>query len=292
MKVFMKVLRTPVWNACVPKRSFSVSSEKELVVDSLTGNHEGVVVLGLNRPSSRNAIGKILANSMSEAIEELKYKNNIRVLIIRSLVPGIFCAGADLKERAKMPAEEVGPFVGRLRSLLYDMQKIPFPTIAALDGTAVGGGLEMALGYDIRVASTNAKMGLVETKLAIIPGAGGTQNLARVVGTSKAKELIFTGRVLNGNQAHDVGLVNHVVEQNADGDAAYKKSLEIASEIIPQGPIALRMAKQAINLGSEVDLSTGLAFEQACYAQVIPTKDRLEGLKAFREKRKPKYEGK
>lgn len=288
----MKVLRTPVWNACVPKRSFSVSSEKELVVDSLTGNHEGVVVLGLNRPSSRNAIGKILANSMSEAIEELKYKNNIRVLIIRSLVPGIFCAGADLKERAKMPAEEVGPFVGRLRSLLYDMQKIPFPTIAALDGTAVGGGLEMALGYDIRVASTNAKMGLVETKLAIIPGAGGTQNLARVVGTSKAKELIFTGRVLNGNQAHDVGLVNHVVEQNADGDAAYKKSLEIASEIIPQGPIALRMAKQAINLGSEVDLSTGLAFEQACYAQVIPTKDRLEGLKAFREKRKPKYEGK
>lgn len=288
----MKVLRTPVWNVCVPKRSFSVSSEKELVVDSLTGNHEGVVVLGLNRPSSRNAIGKILANSMSEAIEELKYKNNIRVLIIRSLVPGIFCAGADLKERAKMPAEEVGPFVGRLRSLLYDMQKIPFPTIAALDGTAVGGGLEMALGYDIRVASTNAKMGLVETKLAIIPGAGGTQNLARVVGTSKAKELIFTGRVLNGNQAHDVGLVNHVVEQNADGDAAYKKSLEIASEIIPQGPIALRMAKQAINLGSEVDLSTGLAFEQACYAQVIPTKDRLEGLKAFREKRKPKYEGK
>ena len=112
----------------------------------------------------------------------------------RSLVPGIFCAGADLKERAKMAPEEVGPFVGKLRGVLHEMQKIPFPTIAAVDGVAVGGGLEMALGYDMRVASSNAKMGLVETKLAIIPGAGGTQNLARVVGTSKAKELIFTGR--------------------------------------------------------------------------------------------------
>ena len=110
------------------------------------------------------------------------------------MVPGVFCAGADLKERAKMSADEVGPFVGKLRGVLHEMQKIPFPTIAAIDGVAVGGGLEMALGYDMRVASTNAKMGLVETKLAIIPGAGGTQNLARVVGTSKAKELIFTGR--------------------------------------------------------------------------------------------------
>jgi len=191
-----------------------------------------------------------------------------------------------------MAPEEVGPFVGKLRSLLYDMQKVPFPTIAALDGTAVGGGLEMALGYDIRIAASTAKMGLVETKLAIIPGAGGTQNLARVVGPSLAKELIFTGRVLDGDKANKIGLVNHVVEQNCDGDAAYLRALELAKEIIPQGPIALRMAKQAINHGVEVDLSTGLAFEQACYAQVIPTKDRLEGLKAFKEKRKPKYEGK
>jgi len=268
------------------------AADSEFVVDSLTGSHEGVVVLGLNRPSSRNAIGKNLSNLMIEAVEELKYKNNLRVVIVRSLVPGIFCAGADLKERAKMPAEEVGPFVGRLRSLLFDMQKLPFPTIAALDGVAVGGGLEMALGYDMRVAASNAKMGLVETKLAIIPGAGGTQNLARVIGPSKAKELIFTGRVVNGKEAHEIGLVNHVVDQNENGDAAYQKALELAAEIIPQGPIALRMAKQAINLGVEVDLATGLQFEQACYAQVIPTKDRLEGLKAFKEKRTPKYEGK
>jgi len=264
----------------------------ELIVENLTGAHEGVVVMSLNRGNSRNAIGKTLSKEMQEAVESLKYRDNLRVVIIRSLVPGIFCAGADLKERAKMPLEEVGPFVGRLRGLLHDMQKFPFPTIAALDGTAVGGGLEMALGYDIRIASSNAKMGLVETKLAIIPGAGGTQNLARVVGTSMAKELIFTGRVVDGYQAHKIGLVNHVVEQNDCGDAAYQRALELAAEIVPQGPIALRMAKQAINQGSEVDLATGLAFEQACYAQVIPTQDRLEGLKAFREKRKPQYEGK
>jgi len=190
-----------------------------------------------------------------------------------------------------MSADEVGPFVGKLRGVLHEMQKFPFPTIAAIDGVAVGGGLEMALGYDMRVASSNAKMGLVETKLAIIPGAGGTQNLARVVGTSKAKELIFTGRVLTGKEAEKIGLVNYLVDQNPEGDAAYQRALKLAMEIIPQGPVALRMAKQAINCGSEVDLATGLAFEQACYAQVIPTKDRLEGLKAFSEKRKPKYKG-
>jgi len=277
---------------CSSIRKFSVaSSPDEVVIETLGGNQEGIAVIGLNRPAARNAIGRNLANQLHEAVEDLKYKNNLRVLIIRSLVPGIFCAGADLKERAKMAPEEVGPFVGKLRGVLHEMQKIPFPTIAAVDGVAVGGGLEMALGYDMRVASSNAKMGLVETKLAIIPGAGGTQNLARVVGTSKAKELIFTGRVVSGSEAFDMGLVNHFVQQNQDGDAAYQRALEVAMEITPQGPVALRMAKQAINCGSEVNLSTGLQFEQACYAQVIPTKDRLEGLKAFREKRKPKYEG-
>jgi len=296
MKTFVKFLkptflRSQLCSGRYLSSSTSSSSEGELVVETLTGSHEGIVVLGLNRPASRNAIGRQLANSLIEAIEDLKYKTHLRVMIFRSHVPGTFCAGADLKERATMPQGEVAQFVGNLRNCLSETQKFPFPTIAAMDGTALGGGLEMALCNDMRIASSNAKMGLVETKLAIIPGAGGTQNLSRVVGTSKAKELIFTGRILNGNQAHDIGLVNYVVDQNENGDAAYQKALELAAEIIPQGPVALRMAKQAINMGSEVDLATGLAFEQACYAQVIPTKDRMEGLTAFKEKRKPKYEG-
>lgn len=133
--------------------------------------------------------------------------------------------------------------------------------------------------------------GLVETKLAIIPGAGGTQRLARIVGPAIAKELIFTARVLNGTEATKLGLCNHVVDQNENRDAAYNKAIEIATEILPNGPIGVKMAKKAIDHGLQVDIHTGYAIEEACYAQVIPTSDRLEGLKAFAEKRKPRYTG-
>nr|CAB3224766.1 methylglutaconyl-CoA hydratase, mitochondrial-like [Phallusia mammillata] len=278
-------------SGCIKCLSTTGLHSNELVVNRLSGEHEGVVVLGLNRPEAKNSFSKNLSSLLTDTVDSLKYDQRARVLIMRSMVPGIFCAGADLKERAKMTPEEVGPFVGRLRRLVFDIYQFPIPTIAALDGTAVGGGLEMALGFDIRVAASNVKMGLVETKLAIIPGGGGTQNLARLVGPSLAKELIFTGSLVEGNQARAIGLVNHSVDQNASGDAAYLKALQVAKSILPQGPIALRMAKEAINRGVEVDISSGMAFEQACYAQVIPTKDRIEGLTAFKEKRPPNYKG-
>lgn len=134
-------------------------------------------------------------------------------------------------------------------------------------------------------------IGLVETKLAIIPGAGGTQRLARIVGPAIAKELIFTARTFNGDEAQGLGICNHVSEQNEQNDAAFHKAVEIASEILPNGPIGVRMAKKAIDHGLQVDINTGYVIEEACYAQVIPTADRLEGLKAFAEKRKPKYKG-
>lgn len=165
------------------------------------------------------------------------------------------------------------------------------PVIGALDGAALGGGLEMALACDIRTAAANAKLGLVETRLAIIPGAGGTQRLPRVLSPSLAKELIFTARVFTGAEAKEMGICNHSVEQNSTKDAAFLKALEIAREILPNGPIGVRMAKKAIDKGINVDLTSGYAIEEACYAQVIPTKDRLEGLKAFAEKRKPSYKG-
>ncbi|XP_040013791.1 methylglutaconyl-CoA hydratase, mitochondrial isoform X3 [Xiphias gladius] len=228
---------------------------------------------------------------MFEAVEDIKKNNKVRSVILCSLVPGIFCAGADLKERAKMQQSEVGSFVSKARALITELGNLPTPTIAAIDGAALGGGLEMALACDIRIASNTANMGLVETKLAIIPGAGGTQRLPRVIGVSLAKELIFASRVVDGTEACRLGLVSHSVEQNKSGDAAYLRALELAREINPQGPIAIRMAKLAINQGIEVDLSTGLAIEEACYAQVIPTKDRLEGLAAFKEKRRPHYKG-
>ncbi|XP_037654365.1 methylglutaconyl-CoA hydratase, mitochondrial isoform X3 [Choloepus didactylus] len=199
--------------------------------------------------------------------------------------------GADLKERVKMHSSEVGPFVSKARAVINEIANLPVPTIAAIDGLALGGGLELALACDVRVAASSAKMGLVETKLAIIPGAGGTQRLPRAIGMSLAKELIFSARVLDGHEAKAIGLISHVLEQNQEGDAAYKKALDLAQEFLPQGPVAMRVAKLAINQGMEVDLVTGLAIEEACYAQTIPTKDRLEGLLAFKEKRPPRYKG-
>ncbi|KAK2819384.1 hypothetical protein Q5P01_024945 [Channa striata] len=272
-------------------RRYSSDSKDDLRVRYLDGEDAGIVVVQINRPKAKNTISKNLVKMMFEAVEDIKKNNKVRSVILCSLVPGVFCAGADLKERANMHQNEVGPFVSKARALITELGNLPAPTIAAIDGVALGGGLEIALACDIRIAANTAKMGLVETKLAIIPGAGGTQRLPRVIGVSLAKELIFAARVVDGTDACRLGLISHSVEQNKCGDAAYLRALELAREINPQGPIAIRMAKLAINQGMEVDLSTGLAIEEACYAQVIPTKDRLEGLAAFKEKRIPRYKG-
>jgi len=264
---------------------------KDLVVERLEGENAGIVVFGINRPKAMNALSKNLVTEMEAAVNAVKFDKSVRVLVLRSHAKGAFCAGADLKERAKMTPDEVGPFVARGREIIGAWEKLPMPVIAALDGVALGGGLEMALACDLRVASSDARMGLTETRLAIIPGGGGTQRLPRVIGPARARELIYTARVLKGQEAAELGLVNHCVEQNSDGDAAYQRSLQLAREILPNGPVGVAMAKVAINKGSEVDLASGLGFEEACYAQVIPTKDRIEALTAFREKRKPVFKG-
>ncbi|XP_061481828.1 methylglutaconyl-CoA hydratase, mitochondrial isoform X6 [Rhineura floridana] len=236
------------------------AGEEELRVRYLDDEHKGIVVLGINRAHAKNALNKNLVKMMSKVMEALKTDKRVRTVIFRSEVPGVFCAGADLKERAKMHSSEVSSFVSKARAAINEM-------------------------------ATSAKMGLVETKLAIIPGAGGTQRLPRTIGVSLAKELIFSARVVDGEEAKSIGLISHVVEQNEAGDAAYIRALALAKEFLPQGPVAMRVAKLAINQGMEVDLLTGLAIEEACYAQTIPTKDRIEGLLAFKEKRPPRYKG-
>ncbi|XP_022700861.1 methylglutaconyl-CoA hydratase, mitochondrial-like [Varroa jacobsoni] len=264
------------------------SQENEVYMEKLTGNHEGVAFLTMNRPEGKNSLSRNFLTHLEQSLQQLKNERSVRVLIMRSVVPGVFCAGADLKERRTMPEEEVEPFVERLRNVSSTLESLPMPTIAALDGAALGGGLELALACDIRVASQAAKMGLVETKLGIIPGAGGTQRLPRIIGPVLAKELILTSRVLNGKEARQIGLVNHVTEE---GKTAERRALELAEEILPNAPIALRLAKLAVNKAIEVSLAEGLIFEKSFYAQVIKTKDRMEGLNAFREKRKPMYKG-
>jgi methylglutaconyl-CoA hydratase len=159
--------------------------------------------------------------------------------------------------------------------------------IAAVNGVAFGGGTELALAADLRIAAESAKFGLTETSLAIIPGAGGTQRLPRLIGLAKAKELIFTARRIGAATALQIGLVNDVVADAELLPAAYR----LAEEIAQNGPIAVRQAKFAMDQGCEVDLRTGLAIEEKAYEVVIPTRDRLEGLAAFAEKRKPLYEG-
>lgn len=163
------------------------------------------------------------------------------------------------------------------------------PTIACINGAALGGGLELALACDMRIAEQGPKVliGLPETGLAIIPGAGGTQRLPRIIGMARAKELVYTARKLSASDAEKFGLVNYCVEAGE----SYSRALEIAREIIGNGPIAVRMAKIAVQEGMQMDKSSGMTLEQQCYAQIIPTKDRLEALQAFREKRKPQFKG-
>jgi len=269
----------------------AVDPNQELVVEYLEEENKGIVVLGINRPKAMNALSKNLVTSLAQARDAVKFDKDVRVVILRSHAKGAFCAGADLKERVKMTPAEVGPFVSKGREVIGCWENLPMPVIAAIDGVALGGGLEMALACDLRVVSDNARVGLTETKLAIIPGGGGTQRLPRIVGPAIAKELIYTARILNGQEAHRLGVANHCVPQTETGDAAYQKALKLAQEILPNGPVGVKMAKNAINKGVEVDLSTGLSIEEMCYAQVIPTKDRIEALNAFREKRKANFKG-
>jgi methylglutaconyl-CoA hydratase len=224
---------------------------------------------------------------MHETLQELSFDRSVRVVIISGEGDRSFCAGADLKERAGMDEVQVRKTVSFIRETINQVERLPQPVIAAINGVAFGGGLELALACDIRVAAETAKLGLTETSLAIIPGAGGTQRLPRLIGLGKAKELIFTARRIDAWEALKIGLVEHV----APSEQLLDRAKEIAREIAQNGPIAVRQAKFAINKGYDADLYTGLDIERAAYEVTIPTQDRLEGLRAFREKRKPNYKG-
>ena len=207
-----------------------------------------------------------------------------------SAKPSIFIAGADIKE---MLAEDITPddirqAVRNGQQVFNRIAALKVPTVAAIHGAAMGGGCELALACDIRLASMNASMGLTETRLAIIPGAGGTQRLPRLVGRGKAKELIFTGQRIGAQEALNIGLVNKICEPND----LMAECQQMAGMICETGPIAIEQAKYAINYGIDADIHTGLAIESNAYWVTIPTEDRLEGLAAFKEKRKPVYKGK
>ncbi|XP_022923368.1 probable enoyl-CoA hydratase 2, mitochondrial isoform X2 [Cucurbita moschata] len=226
----------------------------------LSDSDSGIVEVHLARPEVKNAIDKDMLRGLRHAFESVDSDPSANVMMICSSVPKVFCAGADLKG-------------------------LCIPTISVIEGAAFGGGLEMALACDLRICGEDAKLSLPETGLAIIPGAGGTARLPRLVGKSIAKELIFTGRKVSGRDALSIGLVNYCVPAGE----AYAKALEIAQEINQKGPLAIKMAKKAIDEGLEGDLESAMEVEDECYKELLDTKDRLEGLTAFAEKRKPRY---
>lgn len=253
----------------------------------ITDINEGILKIELNRPKAANALSINMLKELQEAFELAKYDQNIRCIVITGAGKKAFCAGADLKERSEMDAIQVKKTVSLIRETINELEALPQPVIAAINGAAFGGGLELALACDIRVASRTAKLGLTETSLGIIPGAGGTQRLPQLIGIGKAKELIFTARKIAAEEALQIGLVEYVEEPEHVG----RKAIEIAREIAQNAPIAITQAKKAINEGYLADLPTGLSIERAAYEMTIPTKDRLEGLKAFKEKRRPNYIG-
>lgn len=261
-----------------------MTGESVVLKSEIRGN---IAVLTLNRPEVMNAFNFELLKALKQKVHDIRFDPTVRVVIITGSGEKAFCAGADLKERVTLSEVQVKEFIYTIRNLFSDIAGLNKPVIAAVNGVALGGGTELALACDIRLASENAVMGLTETRLAIIPGAGGTQRLPRLIGSGRAKELIFTGRRVGAEEALSIGLVNRVWPKESLLDEAFK----MGERICEAGPIAIEQAKYAIDAGLETDLNTGLAIESNAYWLTIPTEDRLEGLAAFREKRKPVYKG-
>ncbi|MBI5434226.1 MAG: enoyl-CoA hydratase/isomerase family protein [Planctomycetes bacterium] len=261
-----------------------VPDRPELVLAERTGD---VMVLTLNRPEVMNCLSFPTLKRLRTLFHELAQDLTLRAIVLTGAGEKAFCAGADLKERREMPLERVPIFVKNIRRTMDDLEALPQPTLGAINGVAFGGGTELLLACDLRIAAPHAELGLTETSLAIIPGAGGTQRLPRLIGKARAKELILTAKKIGAERAERYGLVNEV----AAPGKLLERALELARTIADNGPVAVRAAKRAIDLGTEQALTDGLETEARCYDLVIPTRDRLEALGAFAEKRKPRFEG-
>ncbi len=238
----------------------------------------------INGQARRNALSKAMIGELTANIQRVSATSAaVRAVILTGAGDKAFCAGADLKERTGMSEDDVARFLNELRGIFRSIEKSPCVFIAYLNGVALGGGTELALTCDIRVAASTAEMGLTEVKLGIIPGGGGTQRLTRLVGRGRAKELIFTGRRVTAAEAMSLGLVEKV--------GAPEVAMELATQIVANAPIAVSAAKAAIDEGDDLPLDDALALEQQKYALTLKTEDRLEGLKAFAEKRPPHFTG-
>lgn len=249
---------------------------------------DSIAFITLNRPEKANSLSRMLVDSLNKTVKSLACNSDVRVVVITGGGDKAFCAGADLKERETFTEADVTEFLLKLRETFLLIENLPQPVIAVINGVALGGGTELALACDIRIASENAVLGLTEVKLGIIPGAGGTQRLPRIIGKGKAKEMILLGKRVDAYEAEKIGLVNFV----AKSSELTNKIEELTNALKENAPVAMRQVKYAINKGCDTGIEQALDIELKAYDVCIPTQDRLEGLKAFREKRKPVYKGK
>lgn len=253
----------------------------------LFGVTDGIATITFNRPKVLNALNSDLLKELSHVLDSIAKDEDIRVVILTGAGEKSFVAGADITELASFNALEAKCFSEAGHNLLDKIQSLPIPVIAAVNGFALGGGSEIALACDFIYASENAMFGQPEINLGIIPGFGGTQRLPRLIGKNMAKELIFTGKMINADEAYAIGLVNKVCSQKQ----LMEQVLQTASTMASKGKVTLRAAKQAVNRGMNVDLATGNAIETDAFALCMDSIDAKEGTTAFLEKRKPDFKG-
>ncbi|TWI58108.1 enoyl-CoA hydratase-related protein [Halalkalibacter nanhaiisediminis] len=260
---------------------------KETVHVSKHDHLDGIYTLTFNRPNAMNALSTQMALDIISSLEELRKKDDLRVLVITGSGEKSFCVGADLKERKGMDQKEWHEQHRIFEQTAEKIRTFDYPIIAALNGYALGGGLELALSADIRMAAEHTEVGFPEAKIGIIPGIGGTQLIPRAISVGIAKEILFRGNRVNAEIAKQLGLVNHIFPSSNLLESTY----EIASEIARNAPISLKMIKKAVDTGLQVDINTALSIELQCYYKCADSEDRIEGIESFNEKRLPQWKG-
>jgi enoyl-CoA hydratase/carnithine racemase len=246
-----------------------------------------VAEVALDRPEAMNAVSTAMALDLGAACAELSADHDVRAVLITSTSPRAFCVGADLKERSSFTDADLVAQRPLARAAYSGVLNLPMPTIAVVEGYALGGGLEIALSCDLIIAGSAAVVGLPEVSVGVIPGGGGTQLLTRRIGWSRAAGMIFTARRMSASEAAALGVVDEVL----DAGTARDRGLELATQIAANSPVGLRQAKRAMRLGSDVDLATGLEVEDGCWRATAFSGDRAEGVAAFNEKRSPEWPG-
>jgi len=249
---------------------------------------EGIATITLNRPKALNALNQAMVEELGRAVEQVRDDPAVRVVVITGAGDKAFAAGADLTEFKGMSAIDGWMLTQRLQRLYLEIERLPKPVIAAVNGFALGGGCELMMACDIAYASDRARIGQPEINLGIIPGAGGTQRLARLIGKQRAKELVLTGEMIGAQDAWNLGLLNRVVPS----DQLLPEVRKLAEKLASKGAVALKAAKEAIEEGYDAGLDAGLANEGKLFGLCFGTEDKVEGINAFLEKRPPQFKGK